>query len=247
LNIGMLGKRAPKIDARTLKLKNYLGSGLKPKTHQWWVPIGSWPMMLNDTLGDCVPAAAGHSIEQWTALATLKPVVLPDATIEKTYEAVGGYVPGNPATDQGCVMLDMLNYWRKTGVGGHKIMAYADLNPLSRGQVEASVQLFANCYIGIQLPITAQNQDEWEVVSTTGDGAPGSWGGHCVPAIAYDGEGLTVVTWGATKRMSWAFLEAYSDEAYALLSEEWIESNALSPSGFNLPALKEDLKKITGE
>jgi hypothetical protein len=80
-----------------------------------------------------------------------------------------------------------------------------------------------NCYIGLALPISAQNQDVWAVPpgGSAGEGSPGSWGGHAVPIVAYDSRGLTVITWGATKRMTWQFLDTYCDEAYALLSQDW--------------------------
>ena len=38
--------------------------------------------------------------------------------------------------DNGAVILDVLNYWRKTGIGGHPISAYADLKELDAGNVE---------------------------------------------------------------------------------------------------------------
>ena len=62
-----------------------------------------------------------------------------------------------------------------------------------------------------------------------------------MPVVAYDQTGLTVVTWGALKRMTWGFWGAYVDEAYALLSSDWIETDLLAPSGFNLAALQSDL------
>jgi hypothetical protein len=62
--------------------------------------------------------------------------------------------------------------------------------------------------------------------------------------IGYDEHGLTIVTWGATKQMTWTFWEAYCDEAYALISTDFARtSNA--PSGFNLAALEADLKAVT--
>ncbi len=68
---------------------------------------------------------------------------------------------------------------------------------------------------------------------------PGSWGGHAVPVIAYDASGLTCITWGALKRMTWAFWDAYCDEAYACLSRDWAAARA--PSGFDWAALDADL------
>jgi len=48
-------------------------------------------------------------------------------------------------------------------------------------QIATAIWLFGGAYIGIQLPIRAQNQDVWDVPSDLGlDDVPGSWGGHAV-------------------------------------------------------------------
>ena len=77
------------------------------------------------------------------------------------------------------------------------------------------------------------------------DGAPGSWEKHTVPAVSYDTKGLRVVTWGALQRMTWDFWEAYVDEAYAILSKDWIEDSGHAPSGIDWESLKSDLQKVT--
>ena len=60
-----------------------------------------------------------------------------------------------------------------------------------------------------------------------------------MPVIAYDASGLTCITWGALKQMTWAFWDAYCDEAYACLSKDWAAAKA--PSGFDWAALDADL------
>jgi hypothetical protein len=126
-------------------------------------------------------------------------------------------------------------------------MAFVTLDPSSHTEVEDSVFLFGNCYLGMQLPLSAQDQTVWAVPpgGPAGPGSPGSWGGHAIPVVAYDPRGLTVVTWGALKRMTWGFLYAYCDEAYAVLSQDWISRTTnLAASGFDLAALRSDLQHI---
>jgi hypothetical protein len=204
-------------------------------------------MMLNNTLGDCTCACAGHMIEEWTTYANGKTVTPPDAAILTAYEAVSGYNPNVPGSDDGAVILDVLNYWKNTGIAGDQIMAFAALEPKNHTEVMDSVLLFGNCYLGVQLPVTAQNQTIWAVPpgGATGQGAPGSWGGHAIPIVAYDPRGLTVVTWGALKRMTWGFLDAYCDEAYAALSQDFINKvSKLTPDKFDLKTLQADLGQI---
>jgi hypothetical protein len=45
--------------------------------------------------------------------------------------------------------------------------------------------------------------------------------------------------------MTWGFLYAYCDEAYAVLSQDWIsQTTKLAASGFDLAALDKDLQQI---
>jgi hypothetical protein len=78
-----------------------------------------------------------------------------------------------------------------------------------------------------------------------GDAAPNPANGHCVPAVAYDQRFIYVVTWGAIKTMSWQFYAAYADEAFAVLSPDWIDKKVgTSPSGFDMAALQKDLAAV---
>jgi hypothetical protein len=243
-----LGKKAARHDVRTLQLAKYLPQSSiapPPASENFEKKVAKWPMMMNDRLGDCTCACAGHMIEEWTKYAG-DPFTPSDPAVLKAYEDVGGYKPGQEDTDNGAVVIDVLNYWRKTGVGKHKILAYAALEPKNHDQVKDAVVLFGNCYLGVALPVSAQRQTVWAVPpgGPVGHGAPGSWGGHAIPVVAYDVRGLTVVTWGALKRMTWEFLDAYCDEAYAVLSEDFLNKKHLTPNDFDLKALKEDLRQL---
>jgi hypothetical protein len=249
MKIHRLGKLPPVIDNRTLQMARYRAvlPSIPPEV-SWMAKVpANWGMMLNDNLGDCTCAAAGHMIEQWTTYAG-SPVTPSDAAILKAYEAVSGYTPSDPSTDNGAAMLDVLNYWRQTGIGGHKIFAYVQLNPLNPLEVRQAVQLFGNVYMGVQLPLSAQGENAWTVPpGGTGpdDGVPGGWGGHAVPIVAVSPQSLTCVTWGSTLKMSHNFFTTYCDELYAIVSVDWIEKNGLSPSQFNLAQLEKDLAVVT--
>lgn len=201
-------------------------------------------MMLNDRIGDCSCAGAGHAIQQWTTYAG-DPLVPTDEQVEAAYSAISGYAPEDPSTDTGCVLLDVLKYWRKTGVAARRIDAFASLEPRNHHDVMDAIYLFGNAYLGVALPISAQEQTVWTVPAggATGDGAPGSWGGHCIIVVEYDPRGLTCVTWGATKRMSWSFFDAYCDEAYAVMSHDWLKGG-YNPEHFDAAALQADLAAL---
>jgi len=244
-----LGKLPVRHDPRTLQFGAYLKQGLAPPppSKSWTakIPKTGWGMMDNDTQGDCTCAAAGHMIMEWTA-NTGKKFVVPDSIILSFYNH---FAHGNP--DAGANMLDVLKYWRKTGLDLHKIMAFAALELKNHVQAMDAVNLFGACYIGVALPnfAVAQGKDflsiPWVVPpkGPVGDAAPNQDNGHCIPAVAYDQRNLYVVTWGQLKSMSWSFYDAYSEESFAVLSTDWLKKKK-APNGFDLATLQQDLKEV---
>lgn len=247
-----LGKQVARHDPRTLLLASYTTTALPtpPASFDLTSKVPSWGMMENDQIGNCTCAAAGHLIMEWTANAGKKMVTLSDKQIVAAYSAITGYNPTTGANDNGAVEIDVLNYWRQTGIAHHKIGAYVALEPSNHNHIMDSVYIFEGCYIGMQLPISAQaqvqNHQPWSVPpgGPTGDGKPGSWGGHAVPVVAYDSRGVTVVTWGALQMMTWSFWEAYCDEAYAILSHDYLTGKKTTAQGFGLQQLQEDLADL---
>jgi hypothetical protein len=247
-----LGKQIARHDPRTLLLASYVRPALPtpPASHDIGTKVKSWGMMENDQIGDCTCAAAGHLIMEWTANAGKKMVTPSNKQIVAAYSAITGYNPTTGANDNGAVEIDVLNFWRQSGIAGHKIGAYMALEPSNHTHVMDSVYIFEGCYIGMQLPISAQaqvqNHQPWSVPpgGPIGDGKPGSWGGHAVPVVAYDPRGVTVVTWGALQMMTWSFWEAYCDEAYAIISNDYLTAKKVTDDGFSMQQLQADLQDL---
>jgi hypothetical protein len=240
-----LGRKAVKTDSRTLRLAKYLTTSLPPAppAKDWTKGVTSWGMMLNDKLGCCTVAAAAHAIQVWSTNTTAE-VTLPDKQVLRYYEKWDGYKPGDPSTDRGGIELDVLTAWQKGGFYKHKLIAFADPSHSNLEQIRQAIALFGGVYIGVSLPVTAQNQTVWDVVPNGGvNAASGSWGGHAVFVPKYDANGFTCITWGALKTMTVAFWNAYVDEAHALLSKDWLAAKG-APSGFNLAELQADLDMI---
>jgi hypothetical protein len=243
------GKLPPVVDSRTLRFGAYLEASLAPppSSVNYGKKVASWPMFGNDTLSDCTCAAAGHMVECWTANSGKK-VVPSETAVVALYRH---FVP--IGSDHGCDMMRMLKGWRLIGLGGDKITAYASLETGNLTEVRDAVNLFGGAYIGLALPQFADpggNIDistiPWVVPlgGPVGNAAPGSSGqGHCVNAVAYDARNLYVVTWGAIKPMSWQFYSAYADEAYAIVSNDFLK-NGKAPNGFNLRQLMSDLGEV---
>ncbi len=237
-----LGRKAIKTDSRTLKLGKYLTPSLPmpPVSVDWTKGITDFGEMLNDFLGDCTIAGLGHAVQIWSANTGIEATVT-DATIQSAYEDWCGYNPDDPKTDQGGIELDVLTDFKKNGLGGHKLLAFADPNTTNLSEVRTAIDLFGGVYIGLSLPVEAQNQDVWDAVNGM---TPGSWGGHAVFVPKYDESGFTCITWGAQKKMTIAFWTACCDEAHALIGQDWFETSGKDPTGLDLAQLTADLKQI---
>ncbi len=241
-----LGKLPVRTDLRTLLLASYVDPKAlppPPAALDLATAVHGWPMYANDRLGDCTCAAAGHMIEAWTAAGRGHAVEVSEPSVVKAFEAVKVVDP--QTGEEGAVELDVLKYWRSTGIARHKIGAFARVSVHDHRLVRTGAYLFEGLYIGLQLPETAQSQTVWDWThSLSGPAQPGSWGGHAVDVVRYDDRTVTVVTWGALKQMTWAFWDRYVDEAYCLLSNDFLEAGK-APNGLDLAALKSDLALVT--
>ncbi len=235
-----LGKLPPKHDLRTLRFSRYAQSlPPAPASCDWSKKVPGWPMLGNDAYGDCTFAGAAHMSQCWADNAGRSFTPDDRAVVAEYLSFTGGQ-------DTGCVELDVLKKWRADGIVGHKIGAFAALEPAAHEPLKQTVWLFGGAYLGLALPLSAENQSVWDVPpqGPVGRGSPGSWGGHCVPVVAYDATGPIVVTWGETKRMTWAFYDAYVDEAYAILAQDFLSDANAAPNGFDIAALAADLALV---
>jgi len=243
-----LGKNPPVVDARTLRFGKYLTPALPapPASVDYGAKVTAWPMYFNDQYGDCTCAAAGHMIQNWTANSATEVTPPPEAVLS-FYEH---FVGDPPPADAGCDMLSVLSYWRKAGLDIHRVQAFASVDLQSQVEAQTAIYLLGSIYIGVALPDFAVQGDmltvPWVVPASgpVGNAAPNQSNGHCIPAVAYDAENLYIVTWGESKSMSWGFYNAYADEVFAVISEDFIGSTGDTPAGFDLAALKTDLKQL---
>lgn len=246
-----LGKLPVKNDKRTFKLAKYIKKLDSPPlaVNYLMTRLKPWPMYANDRIGCCTATSACHSIINWTddVGKAFEPHV--DDVIQ-AYSAVSGYDPQTGVNDNGAIMLDVLNYWRKTGIAQHPIYAFVKIDTKNKNEVKQAINLFGSIYVGLSLPISAEKQigKIWTVPNLMsrmfGNGRIGSWGGHAVAIGAYSKNYLTCVTWGELQYMTWGFFNYYADEAYAILSTDWISDTGKSGSGFDLSKLENDLNSL---
>lgn len=248
---GKLGwVRGPE-DPRTLRLSTYTTPDLPPppRTVDWLRKVPTWPMYANDRVGDCVPVSCAHLSRSWTTYAGGVAADITEADVLRAYTNIAGYDPVTGVPDNGCRATDALNYWRRTGIGGHRIGAYVRINHLDPVEVRTATWLFGGILLGADMPLAADTQFRagatW--APTRGSAAyPGSWGGHAMHLGAFTSRALTVSTWGRTQRMTWPWFGRYVAEAYAVVSTDWLNQvSGHTPLGLDLPALLADLRRVT--
>lgn len=219
-----------------------------PENVDWLSAVEYWPMYLNDRIGDCTCATAGHIIQSITRYGEGVTEVITDSDVLTAYEAVSGYNPYTGENDNGAVVQEVLNYWRKTGIGGHKILAFAEVDYRNEEELRQAVHLFGNLYLGVAFPESGFDQfyngQPWDVV-------PGSpiVGGHAINTAWYDVSDAMwkIVSWGKVVEMTEEFWDAYVDEAWVVISEEWLDANGRNPEGIDMTVLAEEFTRITGE
>jgi len=216
----------------------------------------------NDTLGDCVIAGMAHVVGVMTGNAGAKPFLYSNAQIVGLYSAIGGYVPGQASTDQGCDEQTALNYWENNGAlppnttsptGAHKIAGWMTVDSTNVEEFQTALWLFENLYFGIELP------DAWvnPMPSASGfvwdaAGPPDPNNGHCVVGVGYTSAGVVIDTWGMTGLMTNAALAKYPNQAangelYTVVSMDALgKANQKAPSGFDWSQLVADFDSMGG-
>lgn len=185
-------------------------------------------MYANDKWGDCTFAGVGN----YMRAATRGAIAITDHDVVYGYSALTGFNPSTGENDNGAYEAEVLEYWRRTGVGGHRIRAHATVR-IDPQWLKLANLLFGGVYIGLDLPVSAQHQKVWTAAKGP-DGEPGGWGGHCVVIEKTTEAGGVMVTWGERKQFKWDFVAEYCTEAHAVILPEW---QATDHPGFDEVAL----------
>jgi hypothetical protein len=244
-----LGKLPAQPARPHLKLSAVLHERLAapPASADWQADTIQWPMYANDAVGDCTCAGVGHMVNQLTFYGTGTEQLPTEKSVLGMYSAITGYNPTRPDSDTGAYCQDVLAYWRKTGLEGHKITAYASLDVSNLVEVKQAIALFGTVYVGLNFPDSAMtqfdNDQPWDVVR----GAKVE-GGHCVIVGAYGNGKLGLVTWGAETTMTEAFWKKYVDEAWVVLDADGMKKAGVYFTGApSFYALGQQFAALTGE
>lgn len=229
-----------------LRLEDYQAAAPTPPASADWISgVRSWGVLANDQAGDCTCAGAGHVAMAVSHFGQGHDIAITDQDALTMYEALSGYDPATGANDNGATLQDALGYWSKTGIAGHKIVAYAQVKATDLATVRACIAEFGAVYTGMWFPASAMDQfnagQPWTV-------APRAKieGGHCVPIGAYDATSFTCVTWGRAQKMDLAFYRRYFDEVWVPIDLAWLSAAGVSPAGLDTAALNAGYQALTG-
>lgn len=253
------GRRRPIARGPRFHLGNYLTRQLPPPpqsisyTAKATKALGE--MYDNDTLGDCVIAGMAHVVGVLTGNSGTKPFIYTNTQIVDLYSAIGGYVPGQPSTDNGCDEQTALNYWENNGApaGSHRIAAWMAVNPADPEEFRTALWLFENLYFGMELPdkwispFPSASGFTWDVA-----GNPDPDNGHCVVGVGYNPQGVTICTWGMTGLLTDAAIAKYAAQSahgdlYTVVSMDALNKvTEKAPSGFDWSQLVADFDSMGG-
>jgi len=238
------GKKPAVYDSRTLKMAKYVKElAPPPKSYNIFElicrklniydPSVLYPMDGNDQYGDCVCAAIAHAITTYGGL-------IGNENIPESRDVVRLYKKLTRCRgDVGLNELQTLKKWRKRPLLKEQILAFTEMSPRDHLSIMHSIHLFGGCFVGMVVQENAiadfQAKRIWTPGSLTGDG-------HCVYFVAYNENGVMLLTWGGTQLASWEWVDECLDEAYAIIPPE--AKNPSFAPGFAFEELMEDLTAV---
>lgn len=236
--------RRPAVDDRRVPFMAQLAGArtlpAPPSWVNWYAAIGEWGMLGNDVVGDCVEAMAGHATLQFTTYSG-SPREPTAAEAIALYSEITGYIPGNPGTDNGTVVLGaggLMERWAKAGIvyGGvrSEAKAYCRVR-LSLADLQQAIHYFGGVGLGINVPESI----------VAGDTVPFMWadpsgpmaGGHEVWVNGYEEIAgdlvFDLVSWGVRCRMTSAFLLGTAEEAVAIYDPDSLDARGMNAEDFD--------------
>jgi hypothetical protein len=178
---------------------------------QDWAQTRQWDsdMLLNDQLGICGPAALINVFKLVADVSRANRSFNADDALA-IYKALG--YNGTPATDNGVVLLDLMEYAVRAGMLDCFFqVAFADDVHLA-----TAIAMAGPLVAGFELPNSCQNTDRWDSTCAADKSV---WGGHAVMIYAYSPGLLRAKSWGKPVDITPDFLAAKCNEMYFGASE----------------------------
>jgi hypothetical protein len=186
--------------------------------------VPTYPMLMNDKLGDCAEAGLLHMLQTFKAEGGQ--IAIPDdQSVVELYHLGAGY-DGTPATDQGSSLNGLLSFGQKSPTGipyaqgqdPEFIKAYAYVDHLDYQHVTNCISNFVGLLTGVQLRQSQMTQDIWDADSSV------VIGGHCIYTCGFNLKGPIIVSWGKVIQTTWAWWTQSVEEAWVVLNTDFTGS-----------------------
>jgi hypothetical protein len=239
-----LGRRIAPLPPRTPQLRDHAISQVAapPKLIRSHIPFAP-SLYANDEVGDCTCAALANLMRGQAMTKGFDIAGITTGQVLALYSRFG-YVAGDPATDQGATMTEVLASQLHTnwdlGPNEQAVALWASIDPGDLNAVRNACCRAGGVYVGLNLAQADMPPAEiWDIDTpvSAGDPTPGSEGGHAVMLWDYSGladsDTVRIVTWGGFQLATWRWVASRMDEAHLV---NWPQFGGVT--GVDCPALE---------
>lgn len=201
---------------RVVKLAPYHVDPFEARTPKDWALGQPWDddCLDNDVLGNCGPAAAVNWLKAVAAANGRTNLVFDVEDVRDAYGAMGW--DGTEATDNGVVLLDLMEWWSRHPIGGFQLDCFFSIGYLDPQHLATALQI-APVIVGAQLTTDCQQSRSWGAPEAAGAHV---WGGHAYLVHSDSPGGGMGKSWGTSIWTSPPFRARRWRECYLPICQE---------------------------
>ncbi len=245
---GLRGALPPVTPHPFKSLRQYLVGELESPTGPFGYGTSlTYPMALNDQLGDCTIAGKVH-LDEIVANLLGQPYTYPgDDAVKAAYFGLTG------GPDSGLELSTVIKAWSSpAGLLGTKLAGAATIDVKDEDLMAEALFNFGALYVAVNLPESAENQFNADLPWTLG-GNEQPEGGHCVvlnAAQSLTTSGRTVgdfgvVTWGAETACTDNWWRDFAAEAWVLIPESLVQAGRDAVQALDLAEMRSDVAQLS--
>lgn len=245
---GLRGALPPRTPHPFKPLRQYLVADLPSPTGPFNYGADlSYPMALNDSLGDCTIAGKVH-LDEIVASILGEAFTYPgDAAVKEAYFGLTG------GPDSGLELSTVIKAWSgANGLLGTRLAGAATIDIRDEELMAQALFNFGALYVAVNLPDSAENQFNDDHPWTLG-GNESPEGGHCVVLNAAGNLSTSgwmvgdfgVVTWGAETACTDNWWRMFGAEAWVVVPESFVTANKDCVQSLDLDQMQADVKSLS--
>jgi hypothetical protein len=207
----------------------------------------------NATWGDCADAATYREVEIMSFATTGKEQAATTDLALQLYTLTTGFNPnagpsGMNPTDQGTNLQELLDYRLNTGIvlpdgSTSKLVAYFELDSRNHNDCRLAIEQGGVIQLGINAYPYFDNVQQggtWNP-PTAGEQPDG---GHAICSGKYEPGAFIIKSWAMDIVMPIATWDAVVQEAYCIVSPEWLKATGTTPFGMSLTELDQAMAAL---